>query len=240
MSSPLGKSSRQTPDIEPFEYPSGPDFGAVADLDANRNASAMSGAAAPSIWSPLTQPVTLLKYTEAELQDRLAAQARTARQEGARECETRLDAGYEEAIKQERSKLTEAIEQFGRERKTYFERVEVEVVHLALEVARKILHHEAQIDPLFLTGVVRVALERLESRSTVRLHVTEREADKWHEIVEALDGAGPKAEVVVDHKVAEGCCVLETEVGSTEISLDHQLAEVERGLLDLLSAPAVN
>jgi flagellar assembly protein FliH len=31
-----------------------------------------------------------------------------------------------------------------------------------------------------------------------------------------------------------GCCVLETEVGSTQISLETQLKEIEQGFLDLL------
>ncbi len=34
------------------------------------------------------------------------------------------------------------------------------MVRLALAIARKVLHREAQMDPLLLAGVVRVALDR--------------------------------------------------------------------------------
>jgi flagellar assembly protein FliH len=184
------------------------------------------------IWTQLTEPAVLLKYTEQELQERLAAREKAAR----KQTEATLSAEYEAALGGERGRINDIVEQFGGERKTYFERVEVEVVQLALEIARKILHREAEIDPLFLTGVVRAALEKLDSRSAVRLRVPEDEADKWHQIVKALEGTGLRPEVTVDASLGKGC-VLETEVGTTNISLDHQLLEVERSLLDLLSTP---
>jgi flagellar assembly protein FliH len=88
---------------------------------------------------------------------------------------------------------------------------------------------------LFLSGVVRVALEKVGAESTVKLRVPRNEADKWRQIVAAIEGPGPQPEVVGDPTLPEGRCVLETEVGSTDISLDDQLREVERGLLDLLA-----
>ena len=59
--------------------------------------------------------------------------------------------------------------QFAAQREGYFQRVESEVVQLALSIARKILHREAQIDPLLLAGIVRVALESLNDGTQVRL-----------------------------------------------------------------------
>ena len=59
----------------------------------------------------------------------------------------------------------------ARTRKTYYRRVESEVVQLALAIARKILHREAQLDPRALAGIVRVTLEKLRRGTTVHLHV---------------------------------------------------------------------
>ena len=47
------------------------------------------------------------------------------------------------------------------ERDRYLHAVEHEVVKLALAVAARILRREAQMDPLLLTGAVRVALGQL-------------------------------------------------------------------------------
>ena len=57
------------------------------------------------------------------------------------------------------------------ERDRYFEAVEHEVVKLALAVAARILRREAQMDPLLLTGAVRVALGQLSASTQVRSRV---------------------------------------------------------------------
>ena len=44
-------------------------------------------------------------------------------------------------------------------------------MQLALAIARKILHREAQVDPLLLAGMVRVALEKIESHTKVSVRV---------------------------------------------------------------------
>jgi hypothetical protein len=49
--------------------------------------------------------------------------------------------------------------------------VEHEVVELALAVAARILRREAQMDPLLLTGAVRVALGQLSGSTEVRVRV---------------------------------------------------------------------
>ena len=57
------------------------------------------------------------------------------------------------------------------ERDRYLHAVEHEVVELALAVAARILRREAQMDPLLLTGAVRVALGQLSGSTEVRLRV---------------------------------------------------------------------
>ena len=44
-------------------------------------------------------------------------------------------------------------------------------MQLALSIARKILHREAQLDPLLLAGIVRVALEKIDGATEVVLRV---------------------------------------------------------------------
>ena len=58
----------------------------------------------------------------------------------------------------------------------YFRQVEVEAVRLALSIARKVLHREAQMDPLLLAGVVRVALDQMQAgtRSVLRTSPAQR------------------------------------------------------------------
>ena len=80
------------------------------------------------------------------------------------------------AEEQERHKrqLAALVERFQEERDRYLHAVEQEVVKLALAVAARILRREAQMDPLLLTGAVRVALGQLAASSEVRLRVPPR------------------------------------------------------------------
>ena len=66
---------------------------------------------------------------------------------------------------------------------TYFQRVEAEAVALAVAIARKILHREAQVDPLLLAGVVRVGLDNVAAGTRVRLRVHPQQVQAWKEFL---------------------------------------------------------
>jgi flagellar assembly protein FliH len=53
-------------------------------------------------------------------------------------------------------------------------------------VAARILRREAQMDPLLLTGAVRVALGQLSGSTEVRLRVPPAELDLWTEAIALL------------------------------------------------------
>src|ERR1700687_3788383 len=67
------------------------------------------------------------------------------------------------ALALEREQIARAVREFAVERANYYRRIEAEVVQLALAVARKILHREAQLDPHALAGIVRVTIEGMDA-----------------------------------------------------------------------------
>jgi flagellar assembly protein FliH len=140
---------------------------------------------------------------------------------------------YAEALTGTRSTLAGVIEAFAVERKEYFRGVEAEAVKLALAIARKILHREAQVDPLLLRAVVRSAMDRLEETSKVVLRIPPAEAAGWERIFAELP-APERPTVMADPRMQAGGCVLESKLGTIDLSVDTQLAEVERGFFDLL------
>src|SRR5262249_51643499 len=140
----------------------------------------------------------------------------------------------QQEARQLRRSVEGALEQFKKERETYFGFVENEIVHLALAIAKKILHREAQMDPLLLTGLVRVALEKLESGTKVRLHTNPEEILAWRDHFAQSERSPLAPELLGDPALQHGECYLETELGSTHISLDAQLKEIEQGFFDLL------
>jgi len=158
-----------------------------------------------------------------------------AYEKGVSEGETRARGAFEKALAEARSQISVGLRQFTAQRETYFERVEADVVQLALSIARKILHRESQIDPLLLTGVVRVALDGLNRDTHVRLRANPDEVRFWRDYFSHAEDIRPTPDLIGDPSLSSGHCVLETELGSTHISFETQLKEIEQGFLDLLS-----
>jgi len=130
--------------------------------------------------------------------------------------------------------LAEALEEFRRSRDRYLAQVEREVVRLALEIAERILHRQAQMDPLLLSGAVRVALGQLAETTEVRLRVPFEEREMWAEMLRLMPNLPLRPELAVDERMTAGECTIETHLGSVDIGVRAQLAEIERGFFDLL------
>jgi flagellar assembly protein FliH len=126
----------------------------------------------------------------------------------------------------------ELIEKFAEERDRYLHQVEHEVVQLALAITARILRREAQMDPLLLTGAVRVALGQLSGSTQVRVRVPPGDLDLWSEALALLPNLRVKPEVLAGEGMRLGDCVIETELGSVDIGIRAQLGEIERGFFD--------
>jgi flagellar biosynthesis/type III secretory pathway protein FliH len=157
-----------------------------------------------------------------------------ARVEAVAQTEARLKAEYEERSTAEADKIRKALEHFQAERKEYFSRVESDVVQLALAIASKILHREAQVDPMLVAALVRVAIDKLHDGSSVSVRVAPTEAGKWRAFL-AHPLNGSTVEIVEDAHLGPMDCILETELGSANFSIEAQMKEVEQGFFDLLA-----
>lgn len=159
---------------------------------------------------------------------------RLARIEAVAETEKRLKKEYEARSEAEAAKIRQTLELFKVERKDYFSRVEAEVVHLALAIAAKILHREAQVDPLLVAALVRVAVDKLHDGSSVSVRVSPKSAANWRNYL-ANPHNGSTIAIVEDAHLGPDDCILETDLGSADFSIDAQLKEVEQGFFDLLA-----
>ena len=88
------------------------------------------------------------------------------------------------------------------------------------------------MDPLLLTGAVRVALGQLAGASEVRLRIPAAEADLWRETISLVPKLAIKPAVVVGEGMRLGECVIESKVGTVDLGVRSQLGEIERGFFD--------
>jgi len=222
--------------IEVFAYPAGPGEPALPDWEGW---AAMGGTAPPEKpRDPAGEAAEAGLH--AEFDRRLAEETRRAfeagrekgRQEG-RSAEREAQAAAQSAAEERRMRqAAELIESFAQERDRYLQAVEREVVELALAIAARILRREAQMDPLLLTGAVRVALGQLGGSTQARLLVPVAELDLWTETISLLPNLAVKPAVLAGDGMRLGECAIETELGNVDLGIRAQLGEIERGFFD--------
>jgi flagellar assembly protein FliH len=157
-----------------------------------------------------------------------------ARLEAVAETEARLKREYEIRSDAEAAKIRDALELFLEERVKYFARVESDVVQLSLAIAARILHREAQVDPLLVAALVRVAVDKLHDGSSVSVRIAPAVADRWRACL-GTPLNGSTITITEDEHLSPDDCILETDLGSANFSIEAQLKEVEQGFFDLLA-----
>ena len=188
--------------------------------------------ALPLVSSPagLEPPPVPVGIPEDEVERRI----QIARDAAAEEANERLQIECKRVSEDAREKVAEVIREFCVERSEYFRRAEGEVVQLALSIARKILQREAELDPTLLSGLVRIALDRMQCGSEVRIRVATEEAERWRSC-QPDKGSSPRWEIVADHTLRPGDCVVETDLGSANFAIEAQLRDVEESFMQLLA-----
>ena len=92
------------------------------------------------------------------------------------------------------------------------------------------------MDPLLLSGVVRVALEQIQEGTRVVLRTCPAHEAKWRDFLAGWGDQHAETEVVGDESLGDGRVQLETSSGVAELSLDGKLREIESGFFDLLQS----
>jgi len=156
------------------------------------------------------------------------------RAEAVLQTEQRMRGEFEQILQVDHGSLAAAISEFTAQREQYFARAEAEIVQLSLAIAAKILHREAQVDPMLLATLVRLAIEKMRDGSSVTIRVGIGEVSRWKQLFagQAEDG---KLQVIGDGQLSDHDCMVETELGVANFGLDAQLKEVEQGFFDLMA-----
>ena len=150
------------------------------------------------------------------------------------EADRRVTVEREQASQAAKERISEVLRQFAEERTEYFRRVEGEVVQLALSIARKILQRETELDPTLLSALVRIALDRMQCGSGVRVRVAAENAELWRRCGDT-NGTSPRWDVMPDEMLGHDDCIVETELGTADFGFEGQLRNVEETFTQLLA-----
>jgi flagellar assembly protein FliH len=175
------------------------------------------------------------RRAEVELtNEEFAKRIQMERAEATQETEQTLSSDYEQKLEAERASIAAAVSAFAAQRESYFARAEAEIVQLALAIAAKILHREAQVDPMLVATLVRMAVEKMREGSSVNVRVGVGQVSRWKGYF-ASQGKGAGVQVIEDTELSDHDCMVETELGTANFGLDTQLKEVEQGFFDLMA-----
>jgi len=168
---------------------------------------------------------------------RAVAESRGEQSERARIFEEGKQAGFALARREqerERSVLRSVIETLQRERDQLLRESEVIIVRLAYEIAKKIIHQEAQTNPDVILYIVRESIRRAAEgdKLTVILHPEDLAVVRAcvDTLVEDPELKG-KMEFKSDAKITRGGCIVETNLGHIDAQIETQLEEVEQALM---------
>jgi type III secretion protein L len=159
-------------------------------------------------------------------------QAEELRQKG-------YDDGYQEGLGQHTEQTTRALYEVRKMR----DAIEPEYIRLVRACVEKVIGEELKQRPDSIVGIVRSALKDATQQReiNVRVHPADAEALRRNQrkLLDVLARAN-LLEVREDDTVARGGCIVITELGTIDASLERQLAGIEAALQAELDNPSTN
>jgi flagellar assembly protein FliH len=201
-----------------------------------------SGSLQPLLWSAWStesvdpgavHPVRIERRESPAAEDlqRLAQeQIEAARRQGYREGESAARAACRREVEEAGRQMALAVQNALREKARLRAEAEREVVQVAVAIARKILRREVRIDPAVALGLVKAAMETVAAREMQTVRTTPAMAQALSASLASL-GLPEGVRVAADASLEAGGLIVETARGDVDASVETQLEEISRGLL---------
>lgn len=125
-------------------------------------------------------------------------------------------------------RYSDSILEIGNIKQALYAQAEHEVVSLAIEVAKKIVHREVQVDRDIIQTLVRVALSHVTENSsiTVRMNPMDYQFVMERGDTNALS-EGKDITLQSDNTIGQGGCLVETKCGDIDARIEEKFREVE-------------
>lgn len=227
MSSKVSVETRSD-HVRPFAWRTVAPTGETVD---RRKTSGDSKAASAGIEPPPSN-----EKRTAELEKLVEQRVHEARNAGRREGEAEGKARAEDELRSAIDRLAISVSEVDQYRTQLLRQTESDAVRLSIAIARRVLRRELTVDPEAIEGLVRAALERLQSQDSFRVRMHPDYVPALRASIERLSMTG-RVEVIEDAAQEPGAAVFEMSRGSLNASIDSQLKEIERGLVDRFQKP---
>lgn len=174
--------------------------------------------------------------SEEDLQERIARLEREAYEKGfaqgqkdGRDLEGRQ-------LKEMTKHLDTLLDALGGLKEQIYKETEKEMVRLSVAIAEKITRSELRAGSYHIEETIRAAMRFLVDTSHVRIRISPEDMEDVSKLVPsvAVDTKAGRIEIMEDHAVQRGGCVLQTGFGNVNATVEDQMAmvvkEIERVL----------
>ena len=152
------------------------------------------------------------------------------------------DEGHKKGIEDGRNKVNDELEkkmqelnEILNEVESHFEeeleRLPIEVINLSLDIASRILRKEIHVEPELINNIIFDILEEIgAAHEEIVIKVSPEMVDYINTVkIEKFLGQ-QSAEIVADSSLNEGDCVIETEFGGKDATIENKLDLIEKKL----------
>jgi flagellar assembly protein FliH len=162
--------------------------------------------------------------------EKAAAIEKEARENARQFLATELTAEIAKTIDPWRDRLAQSLDELDGLRAEITADAERELVRLALEIARKVVHREVTIDHEIVMTLARLGLSRAHTRVNATIHLHYDDLEYVNSNRRRLN-ATQALELVQDRSVSRGGCLIHTEMGDVDARIEQQFEEIERAFL---------
>lgn len=159
-------------------------------------------------------------------------EAKLIREEAELEAERKRQEGFQKGQEEGKAEIAERIVDCMGQSAVYFSKVEDVMVDLVMRAVRTVIGEMNQRD--VVERIVHRALESTRNENQVTVRVSPNQADWLKSRINAMVQTFPKIQfldVQADSRLPENGCVLETEIGVVDATLETQLKAIEKALI---------
>lgn len=196
---------------------------------------------APSELHPQTSPrMVSTQSPGGEEHANLAGRIRELESELQTAKQVAFDSGFRQGEQQAGAAIAPVLERMNSSlhnliamRPTLRRQAEKDAVGLSLQIARRILHRELNVDKNALNALARVVFDRLTRTEKCHIKLNPRFADAVRSALPV--GVTPQVQIEADPDCEPGTFILRCPEGTIDASIGSQLDEISRGLTDRLA-----
>ncbi|MGQ9499407.1 MAG: FliH/SctL family protein [Dissulfurimicrobium sp.] len=136
------------------------------------------------------------------------------------------------------SRLEDIINAIQSQADAIINRYESQLVRLCMEIARHIVHHEIEIMPETIIMSLKEALKQVVEGSELNIRLNPRDAELVHDFVEKKIKVtcGHPVNITPDSRISAGGCIIETDFGLIDATVDGKWQAVASTIKKTLNA----